>query len=635
MATKTFYLKDSAASGSSHGSLADGSAPSNNSTSTYFTSGLLSTSKYALMIWNGNPTVDSATAHPTASLGTSDAWRSENPLTGVFAAGNWVVSIRTTDNTSNNTTGNLRCRLWRSTSPTGAGATEITSSAQDLSALTPGATSNDTTKTIALGAVTLTNEYLFIQFGINLTLGNLCCTQPNFGVGATRSLITTPNFTLNYFMSAAVGAFTETGQAATLAVKMPAALGTFTETGQAASFVRTRPPIVAALGQFTETGQVAGLRAQRKITAAAGAYALTGNAAIFGGWRDTFDIEMPGVHLDPCIEDLAPDVVGATPVLINQDPAPGETRIPKSASVRFDLATLDATGTVDLAETLVYLDDVLVFDAGTFQGAYTGSYSNPQADVLRIEIEPPADFESEAVVQVRVVSKAVGDVGILDETYEFTIADTTAPRLLSVLAVDLQRVRCTFSEDVLESSEENAASALNPDNWVLERLGDYLTPVVSAYVTSVEVVTSGIVDLITDIPLTPDGNYRVTAAALEDSNGNAIEAPYDTLDFLGWVPPFPATRDLNLYKTRIPALNQREDETQDLLRFIGCFQEVLTLLLYDVDRFTDILDPDLAPEDFVDAMLADLGNPFAFDLALVDKRRLVQVLLDVGNCPIH
>jgi phage tail-like protein len=54
---------------------------------------------------------------------------------------------------------------------------------------------------------------------------------------------------------------------------------------------------------------------------------------------------------------------------------------------------------------------------------------------------------------------------------------------------------------------------------------------------------------------------------------------------------------------------------------------VTDLVLVDIDRFTDILDPDLAAEPVLDLMLGELGNPFAFDLSVVDKRRLLNVLV--------
>jgi phage tail-like protein len=74
-------------------------------------------------------------------------------------------------------------------------------------------------------------------------------------------------------------------------------------------------------------------------------------------------------------------------------------------------------------------------------------------------------------------------------------------------------------------------------------------------------------------------------------------------------------------------MNRREDVTGDLQRFLACLQEVTDLVLHDVDRFADILDPDIASDPFLDLMLPELGNPFPFDLSVVDKRRLLNVLV--------
>ncbi len=43
----------------------------------------------------------------------------------------------------------------------------------------------------------------------------------------------------------------------------------------------------------------------------------------------------------------------------------------------------------------------------------------------------------------------------------------------------------------------------------------------------------------------------------------------------------------------------------------------------------NILDPDTAPEVWLDSILADLGNPFTFELTATDKRRLAQILVDI------
>lgn len=52
------------------------------------------------------------------------------------------------------------------------------------------------------------------------------------------------------------------------------------------------------------------------------------------------------------------------------------------------------------------------------------------------------------------------------------------------------------------------------------------------------------------------------------------------------------------------------------------------MLLCEVDRFADFLDPDTTTSAGVEAMLADLGNPFDFvDLTDDEKRRLVRLLV--------
>jgi phage tail-like protein len=79
----------------------------------------------------------------------------------------------------------------------------------------------------------------------------------------------------------------------------------------------------------------------------------------------------------------------------------------------------------------------------------------------------------------------------------------------------------------------------------------------------------------------------------------------------------------------MPEINRREDITGDLLRFLSCLQEVTNLILHDIDSFTQLLDPDIAPEPVLDLMLGELGNPFPLDLSVVDKRRLLNVLVAI------
>ncbi|MCG8423432.1 MAG: phage tail protein [Proteobacteria bacterium] len=98
--------------------------------------------------------------------------------------------------------------------------------------------------------------------------------------------------------------------------------------------------------------------------------------------------------------------------------------------------------------------------------------------------------------------------------------------------------------------------------------------------------------------------------------------------FTGYRPPRPAARCFDLW-SMLPKHNRRADTTGDLRRLIACFQEVVDWLLADVDRFVELFDLERAPAPFLDLILHDLGNPFAFDLTELEKRRLASVLVEM------
>jgi phage tail-like protein len=198
--------------------------------------------------------------------------------------------------------------------------------------------------------------------------------------------------------------------------------------------------------------------------------------------------------------------------------------------------------------------------------------------------------------------------------------DVITPRVVGAQARDLSRVRVSFDRPVKQGAPDDA---LTPAHYAIARLSG---PAVEAAVSSVETVTSSAVDLLTSVPLTPGANYRVDIDGVVDASGQAIEAPDGSAVFTGFIPQRPGSRVFDLYRF-LPELNRREDQTGDLRRFLSCLQEVTDLLLHDIDRFTDLFDPDLAPEPVLDLMLGELGNPFAFDLSVVDKRRLLNVLV--------
>lgn len=336
-----------------------------------------------------------------------------------------------------------------------------------------------------------------------------------------------------------------------------------------------------------------------------------------------FELEIPAVYIDAVLLDPTP----TTPVVINRDPEPSEVQVPIDAAITIDVSDLGTAG-IDVGATQVFVAGVLAFSGGVFQPGFTGAQSNatsPQPDTLRIVVDPLAPFESLQEVSVRVVTQTVGGASQLDTSWSFFCEDLTAPHVVAAQARELKRVRVSFDENVRQESALASDDALNPTLYALERVS---APAVQATVVGVEPVTNSSVDLLTDLELTPGALYRVTVTGVLDLFGNAVVAPSNMADFVGFVPTRPARRRLDLYQL-LPMLNRREDQTGDLRRFLLCLQEVTELLLADVDRFTDILDPDIAPEAFVDVMLGDLGNPFPFDLSLADKRRLLNVLVAV------
>ena len=336
-----------------------------------------------------------------------------------------------------------------------------------------------------------------------------------------------------------------------------------------------------------------------------------------------FELEIPALYIDAVLLDPTP----TTPIAINRDPEPAEDQVPINAVVAFDVTDLGTAG-IDVAATDVFIAGVLAFSGGAFQPGFTGSGSsatNPRPDTLRIVVDPLAPFESLQEVLVRVVTQTVGGVFQLDTTWSFFCEDLTAPHVVGAQARELKRVRVSFDENVKQESGLASDDALNPALYAIERVS---APAVGVSVIGVDPVTNSSVEVLTDIELTPGALYRITVTGVVDLFGNPVVAPSNMADFVGFVPARPARRRLEFYQL-LPMLNRREDLTGDLRRFLLCLQEVTELLLADVDRFTDILDPDIAPEAFVDAMLGDLGNPFPFDLSLADKRRLLNVLVAV------
>lgn len=338
-----------------------------------------------------------------------------------------------------------------------------------------------------------------------------------------------------------------------------------------------------------------------------------------------WELELPAVYVDSILADSSAN----RPVLVNRSPEPGETGVPRASHLSVDIvdagfATSAATG------ALVYVNGILAWTGSGFAPGWDGPSSS--ADVVdgghtvRITIDPANDFASLETVTVRVVYVASGDGAQLDTSYSFRIEDATAPQLVFAQAQNRTTVRVGFSEPVVE------AEALDPSNWQIEIVegpqlqgwGDYrFGAAVWARVTSVA-KAGAFYDITTDVPLTMRATYRAAVSGVHDLFGNPIDPSASAKVFLSVDTRLPE-RGFELVD-HVPRLNIKEDETQDLRRFLWAWQEPLEQMLSLSDEWLDLLDPDTAPEPFLDAMLADLGNPFTFPLSVVQKRKLVMLL---------
>lgn len=205
MATKTLYLLDAAASGSSHGSLQDGgTAPSVATTATGWTPGLTASANYSEMLYATKrlATTFATTVLPNTTPSTTDCWRTQGRYSGRFASGGWSMKMSLIGSTATMSgTGNLRVRVYRSGNPTGTSAVDITglsgtvafTSAANLS--TSVAQITTATWNPGLNALDLHDEFLFFQFAWDITVASGSSSAGVvFRQDGTNSLIITPDF---------------------------------------------------------------------------------------------------------------------------------------------------------------------------------------------------------------------------------------------------------------------------------------------------------------------------------------------------------------------------------------------------------------------------------------------------------
>jgi len=191
--------------------------------------------------------------------------------------------------------------------------------------------------------------------------------------------------------------------------------------------------------------------------------------------------------------------------------------------------------------------------------------------------------------------------------------------IVSAVALNLRTVRITFSAALAD------ATSLVISNWALACLspGPFFVPSIASIVGVDSQSTPSAIDITGAHEFSPGLLYSATASGVTGLTGGPGL-------FYAQIPIQFADRDFAIDSV-IPPINKKEDTSGQEAAFVASLQEILTLVLSDHDRWCDILDPDIAPENFVELMLDDLGNAFDFitDLTLSQKRHLAKLLVPI------
>jgi phage tail-like protein len=334
-------------------------------------------------------------------------------------------------------------------------------------------------------------------------------------------------------------------------------------------------------------------------------------------------VELPGIFLDFIEVDTSP-----TPLFVgNRLPPPHEIAVPHSRpDFQFELVNTSGIP-IDLLITTVIVNGQIAYTMGAWVAPFTaGTITVPDTDAHDLLFTVPlivlAPFVSEQEINVIVNSGTLG-VTTCETSWTFYMADIRAPTVLSAQARGLRTVRLFFSEAmVLESITDPSYYSFSAQTL----------PAVPLQAVSVLSVNNYTVDITVDIDMTIAATYRVSVINAYDLQENVINTSASFADFSAYKCMVPDGRSLNLWE-RLPQMNRRDDDSsvdRPLRKFILCLQDVVDLLLCDIDHWTDIIDVDLAPEEFVDAILLDLGNPFLYvDLSLNQKRKLGHILVPI------
>jgi phage tail-like protein len=315
--------------------------------------------------------------------------------------------------------------------------------------------------------------------------------------------------------------------------------------------------------------------------------------------------------------------------VVNQYPEDAAVAVGVSQDVVFEIIST-APGGVDLANTDIEVGGSLVMSAGVFQAGFLGSSATPiNVHDYRIVVVHDAAWLSEQLVSVHVVSQDVTAGYVVDTTYSFTVEDITEPRLLSATATAGNKIRVAFNEAMLRSSTSGTNDAMNPSLYSFEFIQQNDREAgVRVVASSVVEISPTVFDVTTDIVLTFGKTYKLTGGDIADASLNILDADYRTAQFIAWTPPaWPGKRRFSIWYDLLAEKDRTGDTYGDLERMCSIWQDALDVKLWEIDSFDDLWDVDSMPESFCDALLADLGNPFGFDMTSIQKRKLIDLLI--------
>lgn len=151
---------------------------------------------------------------PDGSIDTTigDCLRTEGTYSGTFDTGNWTCTFSAIAvNNGGSQDGRAGFRVFTSPNADGTSATEVTAARQAGGLMTNLATSaqQDSAATFSINTFTVTNEYIFVQLGWEITgAGGMTSADVDMRIGDTATRVVSANFTqtaINPFKMAATG----------------------------------------------------------------------------------------------------------------------------------------------------------------------------------------------------------------------------------------------------------------------------------------------------------------------------------------------------------------------------------------------------------------------------------------------